>query len=160
MPQIFLWNFVWLWFNKDRTLNQTITYRYTIYEDFEKVVVKSKADLYATIDEGDVDWFSEYDNSDEDMPPQDSDGRSHYNDYRYTECYSSIKPPDLISSKPKIEESKDDFPDLLNDQKEKQPEKPRDQDHEMKKPRLLLKQNYFAHVQPISEYTNGNISCF
>lgn len=125
-------------------------FRYTVYEDFEKVVAKDKADLYAKVDEGDVDWFSEYDDPDGTLMSQDSEHRNFFNDYRFTEAFSSIKPPPLVAAAPKEEIKEGDQPSLIS----KTSEKPRDPDYEMKKPKLMLKQSFFDHIQRISKYNN------
>jgi hypothetical protein len=68
-----------------------------VYEDFEKVIAKDKSDLYSKINEGDVDWFSEYDEPDEISHSQDPENRRYYNDYRFTDTFSSIPPPNLLT---------------------------------------------------------------
>lgn len=129
--------------------------RYTIYEDFDKVVAKDKKDLYGQIDEGDVDWFSDYDESESAAKAEEEEALANrYNDYRFTECYSSIKPPDLLSAQPPpASERKENETNVPETQAQ---QKPRDEEYEMRRPKLLLKQNYYDHVQKIINYINGN----
>jgi len=134
-------------------------FRYTVYEDFEKVIAKNKAELYSKIDEGDVDWFSEYDDSDDQPPEIDPEERKQYNDYRYTECYSSIKPPDLVSFQPDDPNKTSNLTTSLLDE-EKSPDKSKTENYEMRKPRLMLTQNYFEHVQRLQKHNTGELGIF
>lgn len=130
-----------------------------MYEDYDRMVTKNKAELYELVDEGDVDWFSDYDEDEAAKPSLSAEERKQYNDYRFTECYSSIRPPDLVGGGLSVKiEAQVHTPNLLP---EAQPsDETKNLEYEMRKLKIFIKQNYVVQPQRVEKYINGAIFSF
>ena len=51
------------------------------------------------LNEEDVDWFSEYEETEPPRATKEQELDHIYSDYRLTRWFSTIKPPNLVSSK-------------------------------------------------------------
>ena len=131
-----------------------LIYRYTIYEDHEKIVTSSKQELYDKLPDG-GDWFTDYEDDDIEDPFNDND--RHHNDYRHTECISSILPPNLFEQE-QPGDTKSEFSNFNRNEEGKGMAHGVDREFNMTQPRLQIKQNNINHKQDLKKYTCGKFS--